>query len=239
MKSALEVQYGLYNKEDLDISKIEEDYWKLCFNPESKSLLIFAGEFEVKYASDIPLSKFLTPLELKGIYESYIESKHWNLLTLNKNNNSLFQFIGHEKKNQISGITLPWLYFGMIFSTFCWHTEDLYLYSINFSHFGAAKIWYLIILYRYGIPHDQKEKMDNFIKAKYISTIQKEPDLVHHLTVFINPLELIENGIDVYKAIQKPGEIILTLPKGYHTGFSTGFNIGEAVNFSVKLRNEN
>jgi histone demethylase JARID1 len=86
---------------------------------------------------------------------------------------------------------------------------------------------------RYGIPHNQKEKMDKFIKEKYYQTLLKEPDLVHHLTVFINPLELIENGIEVYKAIQNPGEIILTLPKGYHTGFSTGFNIGEAVNFSV------
>lgn len=75
--------------------------------------------------------------------------------------------------------------------------------------------------------------MDKYIKNKYYKTLLKEPDLVHHLTVFINPLELIQNGIKVFKAIQNPGEIILTLPKGYHTGFSTGFNIGEAVNFCV------
>lgn len=76
--------------------------------------------------------------------------------------------------------------------------------------------------------------MDKYIKNKYFKTLLNEPDLVHHLTIFINPLELLENGIEVFKAIQNPGEIILTLPKAYHTGFSTGFNIGEAVNFCVR-----
>jgi len=46
----------------------------------------------------------------------------------------------------------------------------------------------------------------------------------------IDPLELIENGIQVYKAYQRPHEYILTLFNAYHAGFSQGFNIGEAVN---------
>jgi histone demethylase JARID1 len=75
--------------------------------------------------------------------------------------------------------------------------------------------------------------MDIFIKNKYYATLLKFPDLIHRLTVFINPLELLQNGIKVYKAIQNEGEIILTLPKGYHSGFSTGFNCSEAINFSV------
>ena len=35
----------------------------------------------------------------------------------------------------------------------------------------------------------------------------------------------------VYKTLQLPGEFILTFPGAYHSGFSTGLNIGEAVNF--------
>jgi hypothetical protein len=142
MKQSLETQNNLYphGKDNSDIMKIEEDYWKFCFNINC-IIPLNIGDLEVKYASDIPLSKFLDTKDLKEVYQTYENQSLWNLLTLNKNSNSLFQFIGQEKKNQISGITLPWLYFGMLFSTFCWHTEDLYLYSINFNHFGAAKIW--------------------------------------------------------------------------------------------------
>ena len=95
-------------------------------------------------------------------------------------------------------------------------------------HEGAPKIWY-------SISHTQKEKMDEFIKNKYFATILKQPDLVHRLTIHINPLELMKHGIKVYRVVQNPGEMIVTLPKGYHTGFSTGLNLAEAVNFSVKL----
>ena len=34
----------------------------------------------------------------------------------------------------------------------------------------------------------------------------------------------------MYKAYQRPHEYILTLFNAYHSGFSQGFNIGEAVN---------
>ena len=47
--------------------------------------------------------------------------------------------------HSIDGINKPWLYLGMLFSSFCWHREDIYLASINYMHAGEAKQWY-------GIP---------------------------------------------------------------------------------------
>ena len=38
----------------------------------------------------------------------------------------------------------------------------------------------------------------------------------------------------MYKTLQMPGEYVLTFPGSYHAGFSTGLNIGEAVNFVSK-----
>ena len=38
----------------------------------------------------------------------------------------------------------------------------------------------------------------------------------------------------MFKTLQKPGEFILTLAGSYHSGFSTGINIGEAVNIATQ-----
>ena len=219
--------YDNFSDTQLDI--IESDYWKKCLSTEGNNSYndVENNDNEIEYAADIPLKKYLTNNEMNKLTKENM-GKKWNLLSLNMQKNSLFQFIKDDPETQISGVTIPWFYFGMLNSTFCWHTEDLYLYSINYHHHGSPKVWY-------SIPHSQKEKMDKFIKNKYYAILIKQPDLVHFLTVFIDPLELIRNGIEVYKAVQNPGEMIITLPEAYHSGFNSGFNIAEAVNFSVNM----
>lgn len=151
----------------------------------------------------------------------------WNLSTIHNEPDSLFQFLKINRNDHISGLTTPWVYFGMLFSTFCWHVEDLYMYSLNYMFYGSPKIWY-------SVSHTQKEALDKYIKNKKLNISIEDPYILHRLILLVDPLELIDNGIKVYRGVQYPGDFIITLPKAYHAGFSTGFNIAEAVNIAVR-----
>lgn len=146
--------------------------------------------------------------------------KHpWNFNNITQSEDSFLQFTGDFK---ISGITDPWVYVGMQFSSFCWHNEDVMMYSINYMHKGGSKVWYCIP------PHD-RAKADKVIRNKLA---QNDPNVIHELLAVACPTYLAQNGIKVYKTEQKPGEFILTFPESYHCGFSTGLNVAEAVNFT-------
>ncbi len=50
----------------------------------------------------------------------------------------------------------------------------------------------------------------------------------------IAPSRLLAESIPVSHAVQRPGEFIVTFPRGYHWGFNQGFNCAEAVNFATE-----
>lgn len=128
----------------------------------------------------------------------------------------------------ISGMSVPWLYVGGPFSTFCWHKEDHYTMSANYSHLGAPKQWY-------GVPSECCEEFERRVKEMIGPDIgRKQTDLMHQLVSQI-PLEDIYFGdslLRIYKATQRPGEFIVTFPRVYHSGFNYGLNVHEAVNFT-------
>lgn len=72
---------------------------------------------------------------------------------------SLLRHLEEVKKGQrLSGIVAPWIYFGMLFSSFCWHNEDNYLYSINYMHWGEGKVWY-------SVPGYAAEQLEEAMRA--------------------------------------------------------------------------
>ena len=62
----------------------------------------------------------------------------WNLNNIPSADGSVLRFL----QTPVNGVNVPWLYLGMLFSSFCWHNEDNYFHSINYSHFGHVKQWY-------------------------------------------------------------------------------------------------
>jgi len=219
---------------DEKILKIQQDYWNLVDNHTSDLFEEFdkIGEaikeedgekvFRFNYAADLPVNKFGSGFPTEEQDEEY--GKHpFNFMNLNDQERSLLAFC---KGKDISGINIPWFYLGMLYSSFCWHYEDLMMYSINYMHEGAGKMWY-------SIPSNEREKFEKVAKKKYKSLYQEDPNFLLNINSMICPDYLTKNGVTVYSTHQKPGELILTFPAGYHAGFSLGFNAAEAVNFTA------
>lgn len=63
------------------------------------------------------------------LLQDYLDSG-WNLNNMPVMEQSVLAHITAD----ICGMKLPWLYVGMCFSSFCWHIEDHWSYSINYLH---------------------------------------------------------------------------------------------------------
>jgi len=126
----------------------------------------------------------------------------------------------------IPGVTTPFIYVGQLFSYFCWHTEDNDLCSINYMHDGAAKTWY-------GIPPDSKPIVEKVFKAQFPLLTNRYPDLHLRKCAMLHPLMLQQSGVPVYKMVQQQGQIVITFPGAYHSGFSHGYNLAESTNFAL------
>ncbi|KAI9760536.1 MAG: hypothetical protein M4579_001621 [Chaenotheca gracillima] len=193
---------------------VEREFWRLV---ESLTETV-----EVEYGADIHSTTHGSgfPTIEKNPLDPY-STDLWNLNILPLHPESLFRHI----KSDISGMTVPWLYVGMCFSTFCWHNEDHYSYSANYQHFGATKTWY-------GIPGEDAERFEAAMRNAVPELFETQPDLLFQLVTLLPPDQLRKAGVRVYAIDQRAGQFVITFPQAYHAGFNHGFNFNEAVNFA-------
>lgn len=193
---------------------VEREFWRLVEN--------ITEMVEVEYGADIHSTTHGSgfPTIEKNPLNAY-STDPWNLNILPLHPDSLFNHI----KTDISGMTVPWLYVGMCFSTFCWHNEDHYSYSANYQHFGATKTWY-------GIPGADAERFEEAMKRAVPELFESQPDLLFQLVTLLPPDQLKKAGVNVYALDQRAGQFVITFPQAYHAGFNHGFNFNEAVNFA-------
>ncbi|KXG21642.1 hypothetical protein SORBI_3009G090500, partial [Sorghum bicolor] len=195
--------------------EIEGEYWRIVVCPSDK--------VEVDYGADLDTatfgSGFVKLSSSDGNKQDPYGVSCWNLNNLPRLPDSVISF----EDEDISGVVVPWLYVGMCFSSFCWHVEDHFLYSLNYMHFGEPKVWY-------GVPGGEAVKLEESMRKNLPKLFEEQPDLLHELVTQLSPSVLKSEGVSVYRAVQKSGEFVLTLPRAYHSGFNCGFNCAEAVN---------
>uniref|UniRef100_A0A671YHZ2 [histone H3]-trimethyl-L-lysine(4) demethylase n=1 Tax=Sparus aurata TaxID=8175 RepID=A0A671YHZ2_SPAAU len=197
---------------------VEKEFWRLVSTIEE--------DVTVEYGADIASKEFGSGFPVRNSHfevspedEHYLSSG-WNLNNMPVLDSSVLTHVTAD----ICGMKLPWLYVGMCFSSFCWHIEDHWSYSINYLHWGEPKTWY-------GAPGYAAEHLESVMKNLAPELFESQPDLLHQLVTIMNPNTLMNNGVPIYRTNQCAGEFVITFPRAYHSGFNQGFNFAEAVNF--------
>ncbi|XP_063063919.1 lysine-specific demethylase 5B-B [Engraulis encrasicolus] len=197
---------------------VEKEFWRLVSTIEE--------DVTVEYGADIASKEFGSGFPIRGgrfkinpADEKYLGCG-WNLNNMAMMNPSVLTHVTAD----ICGMTLPWLYVGMCFSSFCWHIEDHWSYSINYLHWGEPKTWY-------GAPGYAAEQLEGVMRKLAPELFETQPDLLHQLVTIMNPNTLMSYGVPIYRTNQCAGEFVITFPRAYHSGFNQGFNFAEAVNF--------
>lgn len=141
--------------------------------------------------------------------------------------NTILDNIQDDYGVTIQGVNTTYLYFGMWKSSFCWHTEDMDLYSINYLHTGQPKSWYCIAP-EYG------KRFERLAASFFPHSFRTCRAFLRHKTTLISPQILRKYSIPFSRCTQQRGEFMVTFPYSYHSGYNHGFNIAEATNFALE-----
>ncbi|XP_077430501.1 lysine-specific demethylase 5B-B isoform X1 [Vanacampus margaritifer] len=197
---------------------VEKEFWRLVGAIEEDVTVEYGADIASKeFGSGFPIPN--GKVKISPDDEKYLKCG-WNLNNMAMMNPSVLTHVTAD----ICGMTLPWLYVGMCFSSFCWHIEDHWSYSINYLHWGEPKTWY-------GAPGFAAEQLEEVMKKLAPELFESQPDLLHQLVTIMNPNTLMAHGVPIYRTNQCAGEFVVTFPRAYHSGFNQGFNFAEAVNF--------
>jgi hypothetical protein len=231
--------YGSDAKVPIEI--LEKDYWEMVETGRPSATVQYGNDVEAstfgsgfvegysKGGDMVSAQQLWERSEASAAYRArdmrspdYYKCSPWNLQNVALQQESLLKY----QSEPINGVNSPWMYFGMLFTSFCWHTEDNYLYSINYSHHGSQKQWY-------SIPGYAAKDFEKAVQASHLLSFKDDPNFLYDITTQFSPSYLKARGVPVYRAVQGPRSFVVTFPRAYHGGFNYGFNCNEAVNFGT------
>ena len=125
----------------------------------------------------------------------------------------------------IPGVNAPYLYMGMWRATFAWHVEDMDLYSINFLHYGAEKVWY-------SASAADGKRLEGIAASIFPNSANRCGQFLRHKMHIINPSLITARGMKLTRVVHRPGEYVISFPYAYHCGFNVALNCAESCNFA-------
>lgn len=149
-------------------------------------------------------------------------AKHpWNLKVLTNNHGSILRSIG-----PVTGVTVPTLHVGMLFSAVCWYRDPHGLPWIEYLHTGGRKIWY-------GVPDEQSDNFRRALTALIPTHCQNKTVWLPCDTAMVPPHMLTDRGVSLCRTEQEPGEFVVVFPRAYSSSVCTGYAISESVYFAT------
>lgn len=114
--------------------QIEKKFWDIVEGSVGEVGVLYGSDIDTsEYGSGFPRIRDQKPESIESELWDECCSSPWNLNNLPKLKGSMLQTV----QDSIAGVMVPWLYMGMLFSSFCWHYEDHCFYSMNYLH------WYV------------------------------------------------------------------------------------------------
>jgi len=226
------------------VEEVEAEFWRIveCADPNDVIESLYGQDLDSgHHGSGFPLPEWRRKLLEEHLRQStdsgiktlppYADAKEeqyaehpWNINNMPRSTSSVLRYLLGDEL--ITGVMVPWLYVGSVLSAFCWHIEDHALYSVNYLHLGAPKVWY-------GVPAHATQLLEEAMKDAVPHLFAANPNLLYQLVTLVSPTELRKRGVPVCRVVHEPGSFVVTMPNSYHAGFNTGFNVAEAVNFGA------
>jgi hypothetical protein len=218
------------------VEEIEAEFWRIVESEDSHHEALYGQDLDSgHHGSGFPLPEWRRRL-LEEFLETQLPSPataaeelyanhSWNVNNMPRCESSMLRYLD-AGDGLITGVMVPWLYVGSCMSAFCWHVEDHALYSVNYLHVGSPKVWY-------AVPARATTALEEAMKDALPHLFEASPNLMHQLVTMLSPNELSRRGVPVYKVVHEAGSFVVTMPNAYHSGFNTGFNVAEAVNFAA------
>ena len=103
----------------------------------------------------------------------------WNLHNLPFVKESGLRYLGRP----VSGVNIPWVSVGIIFTSAGWHCEDNFLASVSYLHWGAPRI-------SYSSPAHAVEEFASAMKRSRRALFKRDPNVIDSVSVCLSSITL-------------------------------------------------